>query len=102
MSQRASQVVRLLEELKRLSLPIDQIPKELPAPNGASDEHRPPKRPWQDVSREDGGVASGGHRQEVHLDGLLLHLRLLTPFDLVPRRTEDAIHCGTGHGDYTQ
>ncbi len=72
MTQRASQVVRLLEELKRLSIPNDQIPKELSAPIGASDEHRPPKRPWEDVSREDGGVPSGSHRQEVYLDGLLL------------------------------
>lgn len=65
MTQRASTVVRLLEELKRLSIP-DQVPKELPASNGASDEHRPPKRPWEDSSRDEaGGGSSGGHRQEV-------------------------------------
>ncbi|KAJ3474715.1 hypothetical protein NLI96_g12301 [Meripilus lineatus] len=64
MTQRASTVVRLLEELKRLSIP-DQVPKELPASNGASDEHRPPKRPWEDSSRDEaGGGSSGGHRQE--------------------------------------
>lgn len=77
MSQRASKLVRLLDQLRRLSLPEDQIPKELPVSNGASDEYRPPKRPWEDVSHDDGGgpSAADGHRQEVSNDRYHLQSR---------------------------
>ncbi|TCD60553.1 hypothetical protein EIP91_009869 [Steccherinum ochraceum] len=51
MSRRADLVVRLMDELRRLSLPDDQLPRDLPVPNGV-EEHRPPKRPWEDTVDE--------------------------------------------------
>ena len=45
MKQRAAQVVRLLEEYRRLSPELD-IKPSLP-------HERPPKRPWEDVDQED-------------------------------------------------
>lgn len=52
MSRRATLVVQLMEELRRLSGPEDHLPKELSIPNGATEEHRPPKRPWEDTADE--------------------------------------------------
>ncbi|THH31523.1 hypothetical protein EUX98_g2667 [Antrodiella citrinella] len=57
-SRRAALVVRLMDELRRLSSPEDQLPKDLPVLNGA-DEHRPPKRPWEDTVDEDPMTTSG-------------------------------------------
>ncbi|KAH8101018.1 hypothetical protein BXZ70DRAFT_1007942 [Cristinia sonorae] len=60
MSKRAALVVRLMEDLCRHSLPEDQLPKGLPLPNGAGDEHRPPKRPWEDTVDENEPPNVGG------------------------------------------
>lgn len=73
MSQKAHQIVRLLEDLKRASESGDskEIPQEqqqqvnqaisaingMTAPSAASssvEDHRPPKRPWEDMSQEAG------------------------------------------------
>lgn len=66
MSKRANLVVRLMDDLRRLSLPEDQMPKDLPIPNGGVDEHRPPKRPWEDTVDENVSP-NGGDRGEVRL-----------------------------------
>ncbi|KAF8896119.1 hypothetical protein BD779DRAFT_562732 [Infundibulicybe gibba] len=55
MAQRANQVIRLLEEYRRLNLPENERSK---IDRMASDDHRPPKRPWEDMSQE-GGVQEG-------------------------------------------
>ena len=54
MKQRAAEVVRLLDEYRRLSSPeLDMKPLISAIPN-----ERPPKRPWEDVDRD--GRATGG------------------------------------------
>ena len=68
MGQRANQVVRLLEDLRRLTIsPEDEIASEAGEASAAtssvaeqqqqrqgqgqqSEDHRPPKRPWEDMS----------------------------------------------------
>ena len=59
MAQRAGEVVRLLEELRRMSLGegggVDERGKggvgvEVSA--GSADGGRPPKRPWEDLGRD--------------------------------------------------
>lgn len=51
MTQFASTVVRLLEELKRLTTPDGHAPQ-----SAFSEDARPPKRPWEDLSREEEAV----------------------------------------------
>ncbi|KAI9439837.1 hypothetical protein H4582DRAFT_1812257 [Lactarius indigo] len=52
MSQRANLVMRLCEELKRLSLSEGELAKG-PAPAvPPPEEHRAPKRPWEDISAD--------------------------------------------------
>ena len=48
MTQFASTVVRLLEELKRLTTPEGHAPQ-----SSFPEDARPPKRPWEDLSREE-------------------------------------------------
>ncbi|KAI0091129.1 hypothetical protein BDY19DRAFT_933976 [Irpex rosettiformis] len=48
MTHFASTVVRLLEELKRLTSPDAHVPQ-----SSYSDDARAPKRPWEDMSREE-------------------------------------------------
>ncbi|KAI0682554.1 hypothetical protein BC835DRAFT_1298683 [Cytidiella melzeri] len=50
MTQFASTVVRLLEELKRITAPEGHAPQ-----SAFSEDARTPKRPWEDMSREDDG-----------------------------------------------
>ncbi|KAI0067301.1 hypothetical protein BV25DRAFT_1819632 [Artomyces pyxidatus] len=50
MGQHASQVVRLLEDLRRLSLSEHELAKDSVAP--VPEDHRPPKRPWEDMTSE--------------------------------------------------
>src|ERR1700722_17289218 len=50
MTQRAGQVVRLLECLRRMTMPENERLK-LEA-SGALEDHRPPKRPWEDLSHD--------------------------------------------------
>ena len=49
--------MRLLEEVRRLSLPEGSVPRENPpansAPSAPEDHARPPKRPWEDIAREE-------------------------------------------------
>ncbi|TFY57953.1 hypothetical protein EVJ58_g6710 [Rhodofomes roseus] len=58
MTWRANTVMRLLEEVRRLSLPEGAVPREsAPAPAAPpsvpEDHTRPPKRPWEDMAREE-------------------------------------------------
>jgi hypothetical protein len=55
MSQHALTVVRLLEELQRMDIPEDDGTTVDPDPMHQSlDDPRPPKRPWEDISQEEG------------------------------------------------
>jgi len=56
MSQRAGQVVRLLEGLRRMSLPeSERLKLEASGEHNSPDDHRPPKRPWEDQNGTEGG-----------------------------------------------
>lgn len=48
MSDFASTVVRLLEELKRLTTSDQHAPS-----SAVTEDARPPKRPWEDLSQEE-------------------------------------------------
>lgn len=49
MMQRANYVVRLLEDLRRQVHPDGE---RKPSPTAIRDDHRPPKRPWEDMAQE--------------------------------------------------
>lgn len=51
MTQFANIVVRLLEDLRRMTGPEDKREPAPPAP--VPEDNRPPKRPWEDMSRGD-------------------------------------------------
>jgi hypothetical protein len=55
MSHRANEVVRLLGEYKRMNLPESQREKHETHPGVITppDDHRPPKRPWEDTDQGD-------------------------------------------------
>ncbi|KAJ7592908.1 hypothetical protein C8J56DRAFT_1002894 [Mycena floridula] len=53
MAQRANQVVRLLEELRRMHLPEEELVKADSNHVDVADDHRPPKRPWEDMSQDE-------------------------------------------------
>ncbi|KAG6828618.1 hypothetical protein H0H92_007263 [Tricholoma furcatifolium] len=58
MSQRAAEVVRLLEELRRMGLPeSERVKIDNAVTMTPPEDHRPPKRPWEDMSQEDPGAA---------------------------------------------
>ncbi|KAF9522317.1 hypothetical protein CPB83DRAFT_899754 [Crepidotus variabilis] len=59
MSRRALTVVRLLQEFRQITLPGDvPVPQaQTVSSQNTPEESRPPKRPWEDVSQEEG--ASG-------------------------------------------
>lgn len=52
MGQRANVVIRLCEELKRLSLSEGELAKGHAIVPPPQEEHRPPKRPWEDASAD--------------------------------------------------
>lgn len=58
MSDNASQVVQLLEEFKQLMSSGDQTMRDAVAGAPAVDEHRPPKRPWEDMEQDNQGTPS--------------------------------------------
>lgn len=57
MNTRAVTVVRLLEEFRRMSIPEDERDK-LEA-SSSMEDHRPPKRPWEDISQGPGNGGGG-------------------------------------------
>jgi hypothetical protein len=58
MSQRAMQVVRLLEEYRRAHFPqVERVKMDTTVAITPPDDHRPPKRPWEDMS-QDGNAAA--------------------------------------------
>lgn len=59
MSQHALAVVRLLEELQRMDFPEGDATRVDSNPMHQSpDDPRPPKRPWEDISQEEGASMS--------------------------------------------
>jgi hypothetical protein len=52
MSQHANVVMRLCEELKRLSLSEGELAKGSAPAVPPPEEHRAPKRPWEDLSAD--------------------------------------------------
>jgi hypothetical protein len=52
MGQRANVVMRLCEELKRLSLSEGELAKGSTTVVTPPEEHRAPKRPWEDLSAD--------------------------------------------------
>lgn len=54
MAQRAADVVRLLGDLKKLVVLTSQNGEKMDVvTNGVTgDDHRPPKRPWEEISKE--------------------------------------------------
>lgn len=52
MGHRANIVMRLCEELKRLSLSEGELAKGPATAVSPPEEHRPPKRPWEDISAD--------------------------------------------------
>ena len=51
MSRRAAEVIRLLEEYRRVNIPESKL--DSAAAIISADDHRPPKRPWEELSQED-------------------------------------------------
>lgn len=70
MSQRAIQVVRLLEEYRRLNFPEAERTKfeNAAAAITSPDDHRPPKRPWEDMSQDGnaGGPETASYSEVCH------------------------------------
>jgi len=62
MGQRANVVIRLCEELKRLSLSEGELAKGPAIAVPPQEEHRPPKRPWEDTSA-DGATGTDAEAQ---------------------------------------
>ncbi|KAI0303660.1 hypothetical protein B0F90DRAFT_1707895 [Multifurca ochricompacta] len=62
MGQRASVVMRLCEELRRLSLSEGELAKGSATVTPTHEEHRPPKRPWEDIS-VDGATGADAEAQ---------------------------------------
>ncbi len=60
MTRRAKEVVRLLEVLRRMGMPdVDRIKMDSASVNSAATEdHRPPKRPWEDIAQGGPGESS--------------------------------------------
>ncbi|KAH9945086.1 uncharacterized protein BXZ73DRAFT_38982 [Epithele typhae] len=53
MNHRANEVVRLIEQLRRMDAGEDVARRDAyPVAANPADEHRPPKRPWEDMGRE--------------------------------------------------
>lgn len=56
MAQRANEVVRLLEELRLMYLPPTERGVKIDTGNvdnvTSADDHRPPKRPWEDMTKD--------------------------------------------------
>jgi hypothetical protein len=68
MSHRAAEVARLLEEYRRLNLPeSERVKLDSAAAITPPDDqdHRPPKRPWEDISQDEnaGGAESGSYSE---------------------------------------
>ncbi|KAG5647330.1 hypothetical protein DXG03_000398 [Asterophora parasitica] len=59
MSHRAVEVVRLLEEYRRFNLPeSERVKMDNAAAITPPDDHRPPKRPWEDMSQDENVTAA--------------------------------------------
>jgi hypothetical protein len=54
MNRRAAEVVRLLEEYRRLTQPeFERRPTEANDASRSVEGNRPPKRPWEDIAKDD-------------------------------------------------
>ena len=56
MAERAAMVVKLLEEVRRLSMPESSGSADDPNVSTSQPEGRVPKRPWEDMSNDDGNT----------------------------------------------
>lgn len=65
MAQKANEVVRLLEDLRRMYSPNGQDSAKTDSLNvGTPDDHRPPKRPWEEMSKDGlNGTTVEAHEQ---------------------------------------
>lgn len=64
MAEKANEVVRLLEDLRRMCSPNNQDgakPDSLAI--GTPDDHRPPKRPWEEMTKEGMNGSVDAHEQ---------------------------------------
>jgi hypothetical protein len=77
MSQRAMQVVRLLEEYRRVNFPeVERVKMDSAVAMTPPDDHRPPKRPWEDLSQD--GNAAGAETAAPEV--FALHSFIESPF----------------------
>ncbi|OCH84918.1 hypothetical protein OBBRIDRAFT_821715 [Obba rivulosa] len=65
MNWRAIEVARILEHLRRLSSPDQGQPKDSSATSAVEEHSRPPKRPWEEASRDEEGTPAPNAYPEV-------------------------------------
>jgi len=53
MSQKAQEIVHLLEDFERTHLSENECTNIADPLHGSSEDHRAPKRPWEDMGQED-------------------------------------------------
>jgi len=83
MSRRAAEVVRLLEEYRRLNLPESERARlGSAAPITPADDHRPPKRPWEELSQEDDVAGNETASFPEVIVNLLQHFRYLNEISI--------------------
>lgn len=83
MAQKANEVVRLLEDLRRMYSPDGQDNAKTDNLNaGTPDDHRPPKRPWEEMSKD--GLDGTQETHEVRTKRHFWSLVELTMFSKTP------------------
>lgn len=98
MTQRATQVVRLLEEFRRINLPeVERAKLDSAASLNSADDHRPPKRPWEDMS-QDGAV--GAELPAVCNFFYLVSIKNIFINYITAIFGQTTVHCRTRHGDH--
>ncbi|KAI9509816.1 hypothetical protein F5148DRAFT_977724 [Russula earlei] len=78
MGQRANMVIRLCEELKRLSLSEGELAKGPAIVPPPQEEHRPPKRPWEDASADGATGADAEAQATAEADMALIRTKRAT------------------------
>lgn len=88
MSQKALQVVRLLEDFRREHLPESERNKIADSIQGSPEDHRAPKRPWEDMVQE--GAASGDSPADVSFLCVCVASNRIDSFFFLVRRQQYA------------
>lgn len=89
MSQKAQEIVHLLEDFKRSHLPENERTKIGDPLRGSSEDHRAPKRPWEDMGQD--GSANSDQAEDVCYPmspSVCIEtdwLRLSSPLEIKPR-----------------